>query len=288
MKTLKLAGLFVLLCLLKPGPANFAYCDDLRETNRIIAEYYRKAMESFYNKEYRTAVGMYREILKMDPLQAQAERLIDVAVQKMSDTVAPKTNELRRFIDAGEYRKAQLAAQELLSLDSANAEWIAINDKLSKIAAFAPRVVGSDRTSKMLRKSVQAYTARKVNPRIAVNGARMAWQLEPRNTANEQLRELMESEFSTYAQAEQILSGITVIDQKLQSALSDIYDAKYDRAIIECNDVLDLEPGNVTAMKRAGSAYYALGSKQKAVEIWKKACAIAPDDPELQKFSKMK
>ena len=98
----------------------------------------------------------------------------------------------------------------------------------------------------------------------------------------------MEAEYPAYAQAEQALAGMSVIDQKLQSSLNDIYDAKYDRAIIACNDVLDLEPGNVVAMKRAGSAYYASGAKQKAIEIWKKAGAIAPEDVELQKFMHMK
>jgi tetratricopeptide (TPR) repeat protein len=281
----KMAGLLILLSLIMPCAAGLAAANDARETNRVIADYYRKAMDLFYKKEYRSAVAMWREVLKMDPLQAQAERLIDMAVQKMSATVQPKTVALRGLVDKGEYAGAQVLALELLTLDSANSEWMALNAKLSKVVLVAPQIVNNDRASKMLRKSVQAYTARKPNPRVAVNGARLAWQLDNKL---EPMRELMESEFPGYAQSEQVLAGMTVIEQKLQSALSDIYDAKYDRAIIECNDVLDLEPGNVTAMKRAGSAYYALGSKKKAIEIWKKASIIAPEDAELQKFSKMK
>ena len=286
MKRMKKAGLMLmLLALLLPCAGNCAQADDTRETNRVIAEYYRKAMDLFYNKEYRSAVAMWREILKMDPLQAQAERLIDMAVQKMATTVAPKTLALKTLIEKGDYQGAQAAAQELLTLDSANAEWMTLSAKLSKVCLVSPRITGGDRASKISRKSVLAYTARKANPRIAVNGARLAWQLDAKR---ETLRELMESEFPSYAQSEQLLAGMTVIEQKLQSALSEIYDAKYDRAIIECNDVLDLEPGNVTAMKRAGSAYYALGSKNKAIELWKKASALAPEDEELKKFSKMK
>jgi Tfp pilus assembly protein PilF len=38
------------------------------------------------------------------------------------------------------------------------------------------------------------------------------------------------------------------------------------------------------AWKRLGSAYYAIGKKDKARETWEKALKVAPDDTELKQF----
>ena len=81
---------------------------------------------------------------------------------------------------------------------------------------------------------------------------------------------------------------MNIIEQKLQTALTSIYEGKYDKTILECNEILEIDPRNILALKRAGSAYYASGNKKKAKESWQTAAEIDPKDPELQKFMKMK
>jgi cytochrome c-type biogenesis protein CcmH/NrfG len=56
--------------------------------------------------------------------------------------------------------------------------------------------------------------------------------------------------------------------------------------IQECNLVLELEPKNVLALKRLGSAHFAMGRKDKAREAWEMALAISPKDSELKGFIK--
>jgi Tfp pilus assembly protein PilF len=50
--------------------------------------------------------------------------------------------------------------------------------------------------------------------------------------------------------------------------------------------VIELQPKNVLAWKRLGSAYYAIGKKDKARETWEQALKIAPEDVELKQFIK--
>ncbi len=81
---------------------------------------------------------------------------------------------------------------------------------------------------------------------------------------------------------------MNLVEQKLYVALKNIYSARYDIAIMECQDVLELEPENVLAMTRLGSAYYALGNRDKAIEIWKRALEIDPNNKDILDFLEIK
>ena len=71
---------------------------------------------------------------------------------------------------------------------------------------------------------------------------------------------------------------------KIQLMLEAIYDGRYLSAISEGTDVLDLEPSNVMALTRLGSAYYAMNEREKAKQIWTKALQYDPSNEVLKKF----
>ena len=50
------------------------------------------------------------------------------------------------------------------------------------------------------------------------------------------------------------------------------------------SQLLEIEPDNVLALKRKGSAYFALNQKDKARDLWQQAFKLAPDDAEIKKF----
>lgn len=262
--------------------------EELQQQSRMLAEYYKMAMESFYKGDYTAAIRQWEEILKIDSQQAQAQQLIEFARQKMSEKMKPMAAEVESFIQAGEYTKALEKNLERLALDSANSAWKKLGSKLDKVARILPSNTEKGKPFDMARKGTNAYLAEKEDARLALNACRYASQLKPDNTRLKDLKELMESEYSVLAQTERAISGSDVVEQKLQSSLSNIYDGKYDRAILECNDILALEPNNVMAMKRAGSAYYALGNKKQAMEVWQRAAKLAPNDPDLKKVMRMK
>ena len=55
-----------------------------------------------------------------------------------------------------------------------------------------------------------------------------------------------------------------------------------------CRQVLDLEPSNVLALTRMGSAYWVMGAKDTARKLWQEAQKLDPSNPELQEFIKLK
>ena len=85
-------------------------------------------------------------------------------------------------------------------------------------------------------------------------------------------------------QPPQLSPGINLVDYKLQSTLEGIYDGRYLTAIAECSDVLDLEPKNILALTRLGSAYFAMNEPDKAKKIWTQALQLDPENKILRKF----
>ena len=51
-----------------------------------------------------------------------------------------------------------------------------------------------------------------------------------------------------------------------------------------CDEVLEIDPNNITALQRKGSAYYRLGNKVEALKAWEKALLLMPDDGVLKTF----
>jgi Flp pilus assembly protein TadD len=75
-----------------------------------------------------------------------------------------------------------------------------------------------------------------------------------------------------------------LLEYKQMVALHQIYDAKHFQAVGTLNDILALEPNDVLALKRLGSAYYSLGRKKQARAAWERALKLSPNDASLKKF----
>jgi tetratricopeptide (TPR) repeat protein len=78
--------------------------------------------------------------------------------------------------------------------------------------------------------------------------------------------------------------GVTLAEYKLHKGLQSFYEGKYAKVIEECQDVITVEPESYQAYKRMGSAFYAMGNEQKALECWKKSLKYNPDDESLKEF----
>jgi tetratricopeptide (TPR) repeat protein len=81
---------------------------------------------------------------------------------------------------------------------------------------------------------------------------------------------------------------INIVDKKLWLALKHFYEGKYPLVIKVCQDVLSLEPKNVLALMRLGSAYYMMGNLKKAQEAWQEALKLEPENEELKRFLELK
>lgn len=252
---------------------------------RDISTLYKDAMDSFYKKDYKTAISIWQDILKADPGQKNPSKLIEMARSRIADENKSEINSYDRFLAAGDYKNALLSVGRMLNSDPNNPGWLSIKAKLEKFSKeAAPSITANGKIPELLRKSVSGYLGYEKDGRIPVHASRYAWQLDKTDRVVENVFLFMEKEFSETAHLEVIDPAKTVVDQKLEIALDAIYGGKYGLAAAECEVVITLELDNVVAWKRLGSAYYALGQTGQARYAWEKALKLVPDDQEIKKF----
>ncbi|MBI2069837.1 MAG: tetratricopeptide repeat protein [Elusimicrobia bacterium] len=251
----------------------------------VIDEHYKKALEAYSRKDYPSAVNHWSEIVRLDPEQQSAKDLLRKARLELADHNKKKEKEAGGHIVEGRYAKAKDIVQILSVSDPTNARYKELFSRLDEVAAVAPEVSkGSPGTVRLIRTAMKYFLSRQENPRLAITTLRYARQRDPKSKEVEGLLGVLEGRFPKEAQEEVPIEGLDLARQKLEVALTHIYDAKYTAAIQECNEVLILEPDNVDALKRMGSAYYKLKNKPKAREVWRRAQRLAPQDKELKAF----
>lgn len=169
-------------------------------------------------------------------------------------------------------------AERLLPQDDAIKE---IRRRLDSVTPIVGAEVGNSLDSRLLRLALVHYLEN--DPKRAINALEYASDKKIDRPEFLRLRRLIESNHPE-VEAPRPPNGITFIDHKLQKSLEAIYDGRYLSAIAECTDVLDLEPNNVLALTRLGSAYFAMNEQQKAKDIWTKALQLDPNNEVLRKF----
>lgn len=206
--------------------------------------------------------------------------------------IAKREDTARRLIEQGVAAYSQgnflLGLDRLnqsLDVDPANNDMRVLTARLSGVATTLPSAVGEGEVQNIIRKAVLDYL--KGDNKSAINSLRYAY-LE-KDPTNEKLLQLLnklekESREKLTERSDQRKKGFSYIDQKLYDALQAIYDAKYDKAIILLQEVLDLDPQNVEAMKRLGSCFYLIEQKDKAKEVWMKAMELDPTDTVIQQY----
>ncbi|HAR63361.1 MAG: hypothetical protein DKM50_10455 [Candidatus Margulisiibacteriota bacterium] len=75
-----------------------------------------------------------------------------------------------------------------------------------------------------------------------------------------------------------------IIEEKLARALKYINEWKFYDAVKECNEVLDVDPKNVAALMRRGSANFLLDNFDKARQDWNNVLKIDPDNKLVREF----
>jgi len=250
-----------------------------------ISTLYQDAMTAFYKKDYKKAISLWEEVLKVDPRQKNPPKLIEMARSKMLENIKPLTDEFNKLLASGEYLQSLEKLDQLLELDPTNPTWQGYREKLKKFTVnVAPSITEKGKIPQLLRKSVSSYLGREKDERLAVLASRYAWQLDKSNKLSEKVFLFFDKEFSMIARLEVIDRVKTVVEQKQETILDAIYDGKYEYAQMECELVIALEPDNALAWKRLGSVYYALGKRSDAKNCWQEAIKITPDDVETKKF----
>jgi tetratricopeptide (TPR) repeat protein len=187
----------------------------------------------------------------------------------------------------GLYRKAKKSLERCLKLGGEEEEMKKLYEQVTLLTKMLKKeaLVGKEKEKELLRKSVNHYLKGEFDK--AVNFLQYVLSLNAQNKSAWKILEMVSRETKEEIKPPSLEKGITLVEQKLWEALNDFYEGKYDLTIKKCQEVLELEPRNILAYKRIGSAYFAMGNREKAREYWKKGLEIDPTDEELRSFLKM-
>jgi Flp pilus assembly protein TadD len=156
--------------------------------------------------------------------------------------------------------------------------------KVAAVAAIFPETAGPTEREDILRKSVNRYTDNNTDAVLYATYARQKWT---RDVGIARLYALISRDFPQTASELRILAGITIVDQLLQDALDFIRSGRFIQAISKLQQVLQLEPDNIPALTRMGSAYWAMEKKDIARKNWQRVLDLDPSNTEVRQFMKM-
>jgi tetratricopeptide (TPR) repeat protein len=150
--------------------------------------------------------------------------------------------------------------------------------KIAQVAKYIQESSEDDKRQNLIRLGVGAYIDNE--GKTALSSLRYANQLWPEDEGIEGLLGTVKAKYPEIAEKEKLIPGLNLVEQKLREALEYIYASKHTLAIDECMLALKLEPENVVAYQRFGSALFMLEQYEKARDVWQKAIELGPDHPD--------
>ncbi len=185
----------------------------------------------------------------------------------------------------GNFALAQQKFNQALDAQPDNKQVQAMVARLANVTSFIPQAAGGEEYQTFVRKGVIAYVDGR-DMRSAVNALRYAYNKNPKDDHLLGLLNMVEKEAGV-AEITRRMEGpeqFTWVDQKIYAARQSVYDGHYDDAVRRAQDVLDLEPNNVTALEIMGSAFYMMDQKQKAVAVWRRVLELDPSNASVKQF----
>ncbi len=202
------------------------------------------------------------------------------------------TGQVKNFIKQGmeafQEGNFALAAQKFNQAQDAapgNKQVETMIARLSAVTAFVPQSTGGEESQTFIRKGAIAYVDGR-DLKVSVNALRYAFNKNPRDEKLLGLLNMVEKEAGV-AEVTRRMEGpeqFTWVDQKVFDARQSIYDGHYDAAVRRAQDVLDLEPNNVTALEIMGSAFFLMEQKDKAVAVWRRVLELDPNNRSVREF----
>ncbi len=254
-------------------------------TTQTISQLYAVAQEYMDKEQYDAAIDEWEKILEIDPSQENAQRLIASARKLRLNS---RYEMARELYENGSYEASLTLYSKLQAENPTDEELKKVIRRLNGTIKVIQKLDGQGKFMDVLRKALKNHIAPEGNPKAAVAAAWYAEQLEPESDLALSIRVFLEREHLTvFRSMEPPIKDMNLIEQYLFASLNHIYEGRYDLAIDEASIVLELDPDNELALKRLGSAFYAIGNKAEARKAWERALELSPDDKELKNFIKL-
>lgn len=197
-------------------------------------------------------------------------------------------NSMKQGMDAFQEGNFALATQKFnqaLDAQPDNKQVKTMLARLIAVTGYVPQAMGGEEFQTFVRRGAISYVDGR-DVKGSVSALRYAFNKNPKDEKLLGLLNMVEKE-SGVAELTRRLEGpeqFTWVDQKIYDARQSVYDGKYDAAVRRSQDVLDLEPNNVTALEIMGSAFFLMEQKDKALAVWKKALEIDPNNRAIKDF----
>ncbi|MBU2568036.1 MAG: PorV/PorQ family protein [Elusimicrobia bacterium] len=208
-----------------------------------------------------------------------------------ASVVAARDSTIRRIIHEGieAYRRGNFLVafsrlEKAFAVDPANQDVQKMTRKLQTIISYITSAQKDTEEEGGIRKGVAAYMDDDIPG--AVSAFKYAYYKNPQNAKVFQLLNALERGNNlplTESYKEDIV-GFTIIDKKIYDARQLVIEGKYDQSLLRCQEVLNLEPNNVTALEIMGSAFFMMNQRDKAKEVWIKVLELDPTREMVREF----
>lgn len=251
-------------------------------SKKPVDQYYQEALDYYAAGDFRRAVGKWNEVLKTDPDQKTAKSMILEARKKIAVLTRKRRERTAKLLEDGQYRLALLEIQALLDQDPGDPQVTTLLARLEQVIKLAPKLDPADKPRRVAVLGLRAFLGTPSDLKLAHDALRYAVELSP---ADARFAAFLKLFYAEHPELEDdVTPGMKLLEHKQMVALHQIYDAKHHQAVATLSAILALEPNDVLALKRLGSAYYSLGRKKQAHAVWSRALRLAPGDPALKKF----
>ena len=185
----------------------------------------------------------------------------------------------------GNFQLAVLRLNQAFDADPANMQVKAMLQRLQTVVEFVPQAQGGEEIQTYVRKGAISYVDGR-DLRTSINSLRYAYNKNVKDEKLLSLLNLVEKEggIAEVTRRPEGPEQFTFVDQKIYDARQAVYDGKYDLAIRRTQDVLDLEPNNITALEIMGSSFFLMEEKSKAKAVWKKVLELDPQNRTVGEF----
>ena len=252
-----------------------------------IKALYDAAIKNYTAGKYSDAIRCWQRVLEIDSEQAPPKKMIEFTRAKIKNELSPLVAAFEKALNRGEWFNALDAARRIMDIDPTYPGVSAKKDKLAKISEYFKDNSADKGVSRYVRAAVKAYLEDQTG-RI-FDAVIYAGQINEDKSIKENLSGLLSFFEGLYPEERskvKLISGMTLLPQLLQSSLDSIYKADYTGAVMECDRALFLEPDNIMALMRKGSAYYAMKNYDEAKKNWQAVLKIEPDNKDVIKFLK--
>lgn len=249
-----------------------------------IQKYYDEAFKAYTQGDYRLAIQKWNAVIKEAPEQTTAPAMIQEAREKLLTASKERRQKTFELIAAGRYRDAIVVLQELLDQDPGDPQLQALQTRLEGILKLADALSPDTKAGRAAVLGLKGYLTIPPDLTLAHNALRYAIELMPEDERYKKFLDLLIADYPVLATLDPVTPGMKLLEYKNTVALHLIYDGKYHAAVLALDEILTLEPEELTALKRLGSAYYSLGRMADARRAWSEALKLAPKDKTLREF----